>query len=116
MMNFNFVRSAIAAMRACLAAEVIDNRLNPAQLAISSYGYWVQSQLLHIPDRTGFFSPGPPRLQVHEAAALVFVVFSLGSTFQLQVLIVILLQGKPFMWGTRRVPGYEWDDWKMRTE
>jgi hypothetical protein len=37
-------------------------------LAIAGSGYRTQSQSLHIPDRFGFFSSAPPRLQVEEGA------------------------------------------------
>lgn len=37
-----------------------DGRLNPVYLAIASRSYRIQSHTLHIPDRSGFFSPGPP--------------------------------------------------------
>jgi len=38
---------------------------NSVHLAVATIGYWIQSQQLKIPDRYGFFSLGPPRLQVH---------------------------------------------------
>ncbi|KAL8948227.1 MAG: hypothetical protein Q9222_005563, partial [Ikaeria aurantiellina] len=40
--------------------------LNTAVLAIANTGYRIQSHILRIPDRMGFFAPGPPRLQVYE--------------------------------------------------
>jgi hypothetical protein len=52
--------------------QIINNRsLNPVQAAIGIRGYHIQSKVLHIPDRFGFFSPGPLRLQVREGALFV---------------------------------------------
>lgn len=56
-----------------------DSRLNPHHLALATRGYRIQSRVLHVPDRYGIFSPGPPRLQVHE-----------GSTFFVMILMLVL--------------------------
>jgi hypothetical protein len=98
---------------------------------------------LHIPDQIGFFSPGPPPLQVDQAAlfgAGVIATCMFGTMSGLFVLVLTLRQlpnvdiGKvrflcasmtvalaAITWvgaccDKRREPGYEWADWKMRTE
>lgn len=43
------------------------NTLNPVLLALATRAHWIQAHVLHIPDRYGFFSPSPPRLQVWQA-------------------------------------------------
>lgn len=66
-----------------------DSGPNPLFLAIGTRGYYVQSQILRVPQRFGVFSPGPPLLQVHQASFLSFLVilfaveFFLSSTFVL---------------------------------
>lgn len=134
-----------AVLKAFLAGEIIDNNLNPVHLSVAAAGYRIQSQSLHIPDRIGFFSPGPPRLQVRQAAAFMFPVFgTCVSVYFSGVLILFLkLCGIPIsqrlgvafllmtvaspvfyavlMWvmvctDPRRAPGYEWEDWKLRKD
>lgn len=46
---------------------IASNTLNPKLLALGKRGYQFQQQVLRIPDRYGFFSPSPPRLQVYQA-------------------------------------------------
>ncbi|RMJ18944.1 hypothetical protein CDV36_001359 [Fusarium kuroshium] len=66
-----------------------DGGPNPLFLAIGTRGYYVQSQILRVPQRFGVFSPGPPLLQVHQASFLTFLVilfaveFFISSTFVL---------------------------------
>lgn len=56
------------------ACETFNNRLHAVLLSIATIGYRIQSQSLHIPDRFGFFSSGPPRLQVQEAKSFIELV------------------------------------------
>ncbi|KAK1831155.1 hypothetical protein QBC39DRAFT_434342 [Podospora conica] len=65
-------------LRLMLGPGVIDGRLNPFHLALARSFYWIQSQIFHIPDRFGMFSPGPPRLQVFEGGLLVFELLFLA--------------------------------------
>lgn len=46
---------------------VVGGEINPMLLARAQRGYWLQSRVLRIPDRYGFFVAGPPLLQAHEA-------------------------------------------------
>lgn len=47
---------------------------NKILLALGIRGYAFQSQTLHIPDRWGFFAPGPPQSQAAEAAVFATLV------------------------------------------
>ena len=89
----------------------------------------------------GFFSSGPPRLQVYEAATFIIVVIGLCVLIVSSGFVVLLsrLCGLPnslklgaalfsmiiaeavALWvlaccDRRRAPGYEWEDWKLRKE
>jgi hypothetical protein len=137
------VQHVVTAGRAWLAGgEIIDNRLNPNYLAIATTGYRIQSSL-HIPNRIGFFSPGPPRLQVHQATSFIYMVIVtcvIGSLDGLTVLwmtlrplpdtdlpktcvifVSVLVGLVVFFWvleccNGRRAPGYEWAGWKERRD
>lgn len=50
------------------------SKLNSFFIYIATRGYLVQSRLFRIPDGLGFFSTGPPRLQVNQAQKFVFFV------------------------------------------
>ena len=65
-------------MRSFFAGPVINGELNPAALTFGQAGYRIQSQKLHIPDRFGWFAPGPPRLQVYDALDFVYTVLGLS--------------------------------------
>ncbi|RYP65286.1 hypothetical protein DL770_009032 [Monosporascus sp. CRB-9-2] len=65
-MPLSLTSGILKAVKALLSPQIIDNRLNPYYLAVATRAYWIQSHILRIPDRFGFFSPGPPRLQVLE--------------------------------------------------
>jgi hypothetical protein len=116
--------------------------LNPVHLTFATKGYWIQSHILCIPDRYGFFSPGPPRLQVHQGflsnVLLLMIVcdifFGLATVFWMSskpdhkpiwkvvVFMVAVVGGVvATIWvmecyGKRRAPNYEWDDWKQRND
>lgn len=46
---------------------VVDGKINPHLVDTGGRGYWIQSQVLRIPDQYGFFVSGPPLLQAQEA-------------------------------------------------
>ncbi|KAI1170909.1 hypothetical protein F4777DRAFT_88206 [Nemania sp. FL0916] len=120
--------------------QVINNQLNPICLGIGTRGYRIQSEILHVPERWGIFSHGPPRLQVYQGQAFMgccaivafiailnlladFVLFKLGriGTFHVVILIGVDLCGITSWAGViyeamrrspQRRPGYVWDDWK----
>ena len=78
-MPHDLVHNAVRAIKGFLKPQVVDGRLNPVRLAVATRGYWIQSHVLHIPDRFGWFSPGPPRLQVHQATSLAFLACSVAG-------------------------------------
>lgn len=81
---FQNIRQGIAAS---FAPEVSSNNtLNQTHLSIATKGYWFQSHILKIPDRYGFFSPGPPRLQVHQGVSFLILFYmilicTIGNSF-----------------------------------
>ena len=115
--------------------------LNPMLLAFATEGYRIQSQYLGIPDRWGYFSPGTPRLQVHEAASLrMAVLFTTFFLLPIETFAVVNSRGmgahtlakvallafvNVLFFGAdwairlmsfRREPGFRWDDWKPRQD
>ena len=140
-MLFTLISNILTYSKAALAGEIVNNRLNPIHLSFAAVAYAIQSQTLHIPDQYGFFSPGPPRLQVYEAAAFFAAVFGtwlvlVSSGF---VVLCMILGGMPhwlrggvgfllltvflavFFWTSmwydrRRAPGYDWGEWKVQKE
>lgn len=127
----------IIVTKAFFAGEVVDGRPSPPLLALATAGYRIQSQTLQIPDRFGFFSPGPPRLQVSEASLFVATIITTSFFIGLTTLVLLFykLGGLPhfpsvaavlysmivvqvlatWMIGCcdrRRAPGYTWKDWK----
>lgn len=135
----NFIN---AITKGIFAGEIVDGRLNPARLAIATTGYRIQSRTLHIPDRLGLFSSGPPRLQVNEATSFIVLVFfvcfsTIGSGFLVlfireaglpghrkvgALFALMTVFGVVFLWWVtvfhdrHRAPGYEFEDWKLRKE
>ena len=71
----NLVSNIYAGIKDLLGPSVIDGHLNHVHLALATQCYWTQSRIFCIPDRFGFFSPGPPRLQAEESALFIIVVF-----------------------------------------
>lgn len=133
------IMTIIDSVRMAFKPDVTDHGLNPVRLAIATWGYWIQSQALRIPDRFGYFSPGPPRLQVHEATNFLLIVLCIGPCtifFGGLAALMLKLLGKPVtglivaLCGltmatmgfslaaheTQRASDYKWDDWKMRQE
>lgn len=52
---------------------VVDGDINPDLLVVARRGYWIQSRVLRIPDRYGFFTSDPPLLQAHQAHKLTMI-------------------------------------------
>jgi hypothetical protein len=132
---------SLAAVKGFWAPDVVDNRLNPVHLAVARHGYWIQLHILHIPDRFGFFSSGPPRLQAYEGASFATLVICYGlliiwggfsvlllniggfpnTRLMMTVMAVALVTSMvPILglarFGRRRAPDYDWGDWKLRNE
>jgi len=58
---------------ATLPAVFAGQANDPVFLATATHSYRLQSQL-HIPNRFGFFSSGPPHLQVYETGVLINII------------------------------------------
>ncbi len=121
-----------------------DKKLNPVHLALGIRGYWIQSQVLHIPDRFGFFSPGPPRLQVHQAFLLLPMLLAVITTsfwgafaiclavlnnkdnslpaWRITEVVVVLVVGGAdvlyigFLFDPCLAQNYDWVDWKVHKD
>ncbi|KAH9230587.1 hypothetical protein CCHR01_07917 [Colletotrichum chrysophilum] len=116
--------------------EIIHGQLNPTYLAVAARGYHIQSSVLHIPDRYGWFTPGSPRLQCRQGAAMSFCLFLVvlltalyGYTlytlkyvhkrqtelmewmFGISLAFVVLAPWLAMHHDPRRAPNYEWKDW-----
>jgi hypothetical protein len=142
-MSRNLISSMLHSITVAFSPQVTaSNTLNPIHLAIATRGYWIQSRIFYIPDRYGFFSPGPPRLQVYQGflfiALFIMVICSIfcGASsvllasltpdhkpiWKAVVFMVILVGGTVAMiWVTecfskRRARDYDWGDWKQRKD
>ena len=140
-MFVKLISNILAIPKGVFAGQIVNNQLNPLHLAVTTTGYRIQSRTLRIPDRFGFFSPGPPRLQVHEGLAFIimvgwiclnlifnaFLVFlcrlcglstcqKLGAAFPLMIVPGAVLFWIGAVYDRRRAPGYEWGDWKLRKD
>lgn len=64
-MMMTFIGDFLLAVREIFRGANFDGMAlpNASYIAVAVSGYQIQSQLLHIPDRFGIFSPGPPGLQ-----------------------------------------------------
>lgn len=58
---------------------------------MANRGYYIQSKILHIPDLFGFFSAGPPSLQVKDAESFTRLVAYLSTLGTLEALILAYL-------------------------
>lgn len=137
----SLARNTYTLIKDFLGPSVIDGEPNPVRLALAQRCYWVQSRIFRIPDRFGFISAGPPRLQVEESFVFVVVVWCISQSViygGFVVFVVHLMGDKPvkstaallclltisvvgMIWvhlccSARRAPGYVWEDWKERVE
>ncbi|KAL1856260.1 hypothetical protein Daus18300_010832 [Diaporthe australafricana] len=109
---------------------VVDGKINPDLLAIARGAYWVQSRVLHIPDRFGPYSSGPPLLQAFEgqrlasiateaiapvvcATLMELMVWEVGWWFPLSlaaisVLFIISIYVEDVFFNKMRAPDYNW--------
>ncbi|KAH0441457.1 hypothetical protein CcaCcLH18_02020 [Colletotrichum camelliae] len=119
--------------------QIIHGQLNPTYLAVAARGYHIQSSVLRIPDRYGWFTPGSPRLQCRQGAAMslyLFLVVFLTALydytlfrlkyvhkrrteemewmFGISLAIVVFLPWLAMYHDPRRAPDYEWKDWGNR--
>ncbi|KAI1126411.1 hypothetical protein F5Y10DRAFT_244955, partial [Nemania abortiva] len=117
--------------------QVVNGQLNPVLLDLANRGYYIQSEVLHIPEQYAIFSTGPPRLQVYEGQAFViayYIILYIGAalaffSFLLRRLgkfnirlyaiplitfIFILVELYiALLYPPQRAPGYVWDDWEV---
>lgn len=93
----SFIGTILAAIGAIFVPRNPNEPINPYSLAVSTSGYRVQSQVLHIPDRFGYFSPGPPSVQVKEGAFVTFLTIALSVANFMGAIIFFFLkvQGNP---------------------
>ncbi|KAI0010056.1 hypothetical protein F4779DRAFT_327188 [Xylariaceae sp. FL0662B] len=135
-MPSTLARNIISTFQYLVGPEVINNRLNPVHLAIGTWGYWIQAHILHIPDRFGFFSPGPPPpLQTWQGALFVQAAVRLvpANLIAASTCVLWKVNGLPisriaggflaidaltiaFIWAltlfdSRRAPDYDWGEW-----
>ena len=73
-MLHDLFRNVLTIPRAIYAGEMINERPNPFYVNLASTGYRLQSVTFRIPDQYGFFSAGPPRLQVYEASSCLLLI------------------------------------------
>ena len=135
------ISNILAIPKEVFAGQIANGQLNPLHLATATTGYRIQSRTLQIPDRFNFFSPGPPRLQVHGGLFfiiivgwiclnIIFNIFSvflcrqcglptsqkLGAAFLLMIVPGAVLFWIAAVYDRRRAPGYEWEAWKLRKD
>ncbi len=81
----------------CQAVAYDNGRVKSAPRQIATGGYWIQSHVLRIPDRFGFFSSGPPQLQVYQGALFGFLAVHVAISALFGALIVwwIKRHGRP---------------------
>ena len=92
------VSNIYAGIEDFLGPSVIDGRLNHVRLALATWCYWIHSRIFRIPDRFGFFSLGPPRLQVEESYIFVVVVFFTSQMVfygEIAIFLVSLMGDRP---------------------
>ena len=133
-MSYYQPSSLLTAIKKLFSPQFIDGQLNPIHLTIATQGYWIQSSILHIPTQFGFFSPGPPRLQVHQGALFGLLSFHFGILYILGAFIMFWVgaRGDPVLplasamvavvvgaaasiwvvacYDRRRSPDYDWGD------
>ena len=110
---FGELFSVLAIPKQISAGEIVNGQLNPLHLTVATTGYRIQSRTLQIPDRFGFFSSGPPRLQVHESFCFshvvglvcLGVVFDAFSVFLCGPLRTPISQRLCVWWSLMVVPG-----------
>jgi hypothetical protein len=141
-MLHNFISNILYIITGFFSPQVTaSNTLNPV-LALGTRGYWIQSHILSLPDRYGFFSPGSPRLQVYQAFLFIFLSIMIVSTSFAGAFLVFAMSCQPdrkpiwqvvvyeaaivfgvvaMIWAMEchsenRTPDYVWEDWKLRKD
>ncbi|EHK21331.1 uncharacterized protein TRIVIDRAFT_223103 [Trichoderma virens Gv29-8] len=70
--------SAMDTIKAMFSPAITRNQPNPVYVEMAARCYHIQSRVLHIPDRFGYFLPGPPRLAAQDAFAFALIFFTFG--------------------------------------
>lgn len=131
------IRASITTIKMFFGFSTIEGTINPVHVAVASHGYRIQSQKLGIPDRFGFFSPGPLQLQEHQGGVVALIVFALIPMIFWSVFIILMFKskGKPVLglievmmgmfvvwlgalwiiacFDRRRAPDYDWGARKL---
>lgn len=129
-------RNILAHLRRKRAPIVVDGKINPELLEIAQWGHWLQSRVLHIPDRYGLLSSGPPLLQAFQArkvgeivteavgrtisASLVeLMVFETGwwlplATASVCLLFTVSIYVEEVFFNPMRAPDYNWSSLNER--
>lgn len=89
-MMMTFIGDFLVAVREIFRGANFDGMAPPnaSYIAVAVSGYQIQSQLLHIPDRFGIFSPGPPGLQEVEGGLFTLTMIPFGFAAALGALTV----------------------------
>ncbi|KAL2063982.1 hypothetical protein VTL71DRAFT_4476 [Oculimacula yallundae] len=95
-MVLNLIYKVVYHARQLFAPQVLSsgsNNLNPTLLSIGQAGHYLQSRYFSIPDRYGFFTAGPPRLQVYQGFLVVAICsMVIISSFLLGFLGLVIAQ------------------------
>lgn len=95
-MSRNFISSILHNITVTFSPQITaSNTLNPDLLTLGTTGYWIQSHILYIPDRYGFFSPGPPRLQVNQGFLFIFLSIMIVSSLFCGAFTVFVVSLRP---------------------
>lgn len=97
-MPLSIMGGVIATVKQLLQPTVTDDGINPIHRAIGTWGFWIQSHIIHIPNRLGLFSPAPPQLQAYEAASISIMLLGVVLSHIVCLGLAILLfkqQGRP---------------------
>ncbi|KAL6698021.1 hypothetical protein J3F84DRAFT_366288 [Trichoderma pleuroticola] len=67
----------MATIKLMFSSHVKNGQPNPVHIAIATRGYDIQSRVLRIPDRFGWFARGPPLRSAFEGHAFVYAILYL---------------------------------------
>lgn len=93
-MSYHRADNLVTAIKQHFGPRQVKGQLNPTHLTIATQSYRIQSDILHIPDRFGFFSPGPLRLQAHQGAEFGILFFLLGVICILGIGIIVWFRAR----------------------
>ncbi|KAK3335732.1 hypothetical protein B0T19DRAFT_452900 [Cercophora scortea] len=91
------LRNLVNIVRLWFRFNFMRDEPNPVHIALAGGGYWLQSHVLCISDRYGYFSPGPWELQLDQGASLAIVMMLLTLVNSI-FLLMSLCEERPFEW------------------